>query len=130
MSNKPNGNRRAAVMRTRHAAEQIGYKAGPGLNGDYTDTCLICGRGTDTGLAFVGEVDWCIAGIVHLGIPMDQAIAMARFKGANQRPLVDSEEGDETKLMVRACQECVTAADPRMKVGLTIGEVPAYRQAS
>src|SRR5918996_689446 len=48
----------------------------PNLQGDYQDSCVVCLRGCDTALAFVGDRDWMAEGLVHLGVPFDQAAAM------------------------------------------------------
>lgn len=31
-------------------------------------SCTVCGHGTDTGLAFQGEPEWCIAALMQLGV--------------------------------------------------------------
>ena len=48
----------------------------PGIDGTYDGSCVACLRGTDTGLAFTGEAEWIIAGMMMLGIPEDQATIM------------------------------------------------------
>jgi len=47
----------------------------PGLDGSYRETCIVCLRGTDTGLAFEGEAEWLLAGLEQLGVPEDEAYA-------------------------------------------------------
>ena len=48
----------------------------PGLDGTYTDSCVVCLQGCDTGLAFRGEAEWVLAGLHVLGIPDDEAEQM------------------------------------------------------
>jgi hypothetical protein len=45
----------------------------PGLDGSYRGGCVVCLRGTDTGLVFYGEPEWAVAGLCVLGVPEDQA---------------------------------------------------------
>jgi hypothetical protein len=47
----------------------------PGLNGDYRGACVVCLKGTDTALAFRGEAEWTLAGLMRLGLPKKEAYA-------------------------------------------------------
>jgi hypothetical protein len=81
----------------------------PGLQGDYSQSCCVCLRGTDTALAFQGEVEWLIAGLMSLGIPEQEAGAMvSRHFGC---PDGEVPCGCLT-LPVRVCSECVSRANP------------------
>ncbi len=47
----------------------------PGLNSDYSGTCIACLKPTDTGLGVRGEAEWHAAFLINLGIPQDEATA-------------------------------------------------------
>lgn len=38
--------------------------------------CVVCDQGTDTALAFEGVAEWLTAGLMVLGVPRQDAIAM------------------------------------------------------
>lgn len=77
-------------------------------------SCIVCGRGTDTALAFQGEAEWCLAGVVALGVPEDEAY-LTLLSGWQ-------EEGRGTQkgqvpcgtlsAVIRVCADCVEAATP------------------
>lgn len=90
----------------------------PNLQGDYEDSCAVCLRGTDTGLAFTGEAEWAIAGLYRLGIPQDQGAAMVEMFTGCEPGRVPS---GEITVAVRVCRACASKAN--MPVGL-IPEVP------
>lgn len=97
------------------------YLPRPGLNGTYTGTCVVCLGATDTGLAFVGEAEWAIGGLHHLGIPADQAEELVTNITGCEPGYVPV--GDVT-LPVRVCTDC--ANDAGMQVGLISTGVPGY----
>lgn len=86
----------------------------PGIDGTYRHACVVCLRGTDTGLAFRGEPGQCVAGLVRLGVPREQAALMVPVGGA---------AGDVITVPVRACREC--AAGGGLEVGV-FPMVPLY----
>jgi hypothetical protein len=89
-----------------------------GLNGDFRGTCIGCMRGTDTGLAFKGEAEWAIAGVVICGVPLDQAVVIVSDGlgvGGGEVP------GGEVVFGVRCCHACAP-----MDVGLIATGVPVY----
>jgi hypothetical protein len=106
----------------------------PGLQGDYRGTCVVCVKPTDTGLAFIGEAEWVIAGLQVLGVPADQAEGTARQAWREQGRDVDDGNVPDGELTatVRVCRACVRRAsgarfpDPVLLVGGAA--VPAIRQ--
>lgn len=94
----------------------------PGLSGDYRDSCVVCLQGTDTGLAFTGEAEWVIAGLVVLGVPREQADATA-FPDSDPGMVPDG----TVTVGVRVCQSCVDASGTKMPVGLIVTGVPNIR---
>lgn len=99
----------------------------PGLDGTYRGSCVVCLRGTDTGLAFVGEAEWVIAGLTVLGIPQHQAGAMV--SEATGTPPGKVPVGEVT-MHLRVCRRCAAASGAGFTVGLLsdAGGVPGYRQ--
>ena len=49
-----------------------------GILGNYAGSCVSCLSGTDTALAFEGEIEWLAAVLINLGVPHDQAVATVR----------------------------------------------------
>jgi hypothetical protein len=96
----------------------------PGLDGTWRDSCVVCLRGTDTGLAFTGEAEWVLAGLEVLGIPKNQAANMLEQVTGCDPGMVPA--GDYT-LGVRLCVKCAAASSAGFTVGLFPGEVPEYR---
>ena len=99
----------------------------PGLDGTWRDSCVVCLQGTDTGLAFVGEAEWVIAGLTVLGIPEDQGTTMiSEVTGCapGNVPL------GEVTMHVRVCAKCAAASGMGLTVGLLsdAAGVPGYRQ--
>lgn len=102
----------------------------PNLQGDYRDSCAVCLRGTDTGLAFTGEAEWLIAGLGALGIPDDQASAMGQEffeeKGADPGMVLSGEH----TMAVQVCAECVAKVEPSFPApGIPAFGLPGIRQA-
>lgn len=96
----------------------------PGLDGTYRGSCVVCLRGTDTGLAFVGEGEWAIAGLMRLGIPRGEASIMVSAATGCDPGKVPIEE---VMLPVRVCRQCAAASGTGVTVGvLSSGEVPSY----
>ncbi len=64
----------------------------PGLQGDYTGSCVVCGYRTDSGLVFEGEGEFLIAAMMRLGLPEFDAHAMIEQEyncSPRQRPFGD-----------------------------------------
>ena len=82
----------------------------PNLQGNYSGSCVMCLRGTDTALAFTGEAEWLIAGLINLGLARDDAnrTAFAMFEDMGCDPDMVP-EGRQT-FGVRVCAECVSKA--------------------
>lgn len=104
----------------------------PGLDGTYTGSCVVCLNGCDTGLAFVGEAEWGMAGLHYLGVPTDQAETMvmeqlAKVYGITEPGVVP--DGDVT-VAVSVCKSCVDKSGCGFPLGLTSsGNVPGIRPA-
>jgi hypothetical protein len=97
----------------------------PGLQGDYSDTCVGCMRPTDTGLAFEGRAEWAVAGLVVLGLEEDVAVVTLSVA-------TGSEPGKAPRgsrwFGFRVCGECASRAE--MEVGLLAGDegIPTYQE--
>jgi hypothetical protein len=77
-------------------------------------------KGTDTGLAFKGEAEWAIAGLLRLGVPEDEASATVSLG-------TDSDPGKVPPGVItvafRVCKSCADQAG--MPVGLmAFGQLP------
>ena len=101
----------------------------PNLQGTYRGSCVACLQGTDTALAFTGEAEWLVAGLVMLGIPEDAASLMveAFFKEQGAKPgmVLDG----EWVMPVQVCAECVAkSAAPFPAPGIPSFGVPEIRQ--
>jgi hypothetical protein len=88
---------------------EILEEIGPGLNGDYQDSCIVCLRGTDTALAFKGDAEWIITGLIMLGVPEDEALATISYVYGCPYGIVPDGTIRET---FRVCGECVAGAKP------------------
>lgn len=95
----------------------------PNLHGTYEDSCAVCMRGTDSGLAFKGEAEWAVAGLFMLGIPEDQAATMVSSATGCEPGEVPP---GEVTVSVRVCRECAEASPTGMKVGLIATGIPVY----
>jgi hypothetical protein len=107
----------------------------PGLNGSYTDSCIVCMRGTDTGLAFVAPadeaIDWAVAGLMALGVPNDRAStivtqALERI-AAGEPPQGVLRFPDDGSLAFgfRVCGDCADRSPANPRVGFITEGVPA-----
>jgi hypothetical protein len=88
--------------------------------------CVNCLQGTDTVLAFQGEPEWCVAGMVHLGLPIQEAIAT--FHAGSDDGGVKEEPNGQVTVFVQVCSKC--AGKVGMKVAIPMGDnptAPVYR---
>jgi hypothetical protein len=89
-------------------------------------SCVVCGHGTDTVLAFHGEAEWHIAALQVLGIPAQEV--EATYAAATRGELGKVPVGEFT-VQVRVCTACVEKSPfhPRVRPVLAIPgqEVPA-----
>lgn len=91
----------------------------PGLRGDYSDTCVICLRGTDTGIGLAGRSQF-VAAVLHvLGVPLADAMIIV---GEDHNLASD----EPVSLIMQVCASCAEAANLRLRVGLIPDEVPFY----
>lgn len=127
MSDDERDDVRAAIEETRRRLEQQeeraapsgrGERPEPGLDGTYRDSCVLCLEGTDTAVAFVGESEWAIAGMVVLGV--DQAAAIMMVEQATGAPPGQAPV-DDTRVQVRCCRSCLQASE----TGMTVAPVSA-----
>ena len=99
----------------------------PGLDGTYRDSCVVCYRGTDTGLALTGEGEWIIARLGDLGMPLwEAACLISDVTGCDPGNVP---VGDVT-LLFRICRDCASKVEgggPRVDL-IAKGELPHYRQ--
>jgi hypothetical protein len=93
-----------------------------GLNGTFTGSCIACMTGTDTGVAFIGDTYFQAAGLVALGVPIEEASAtISEFPAPFDQPM-----------QVRVCQDCADRSKIRgLRVGLLAHgqDIPCFRQA-
>ena len=85
-------------------------------------SCIACFRGdTTTGVALKGEAEFCIAGLIVLGVPEDQALGTFHVcmeaEGWTGQP--DEVPGGEVTLPIRLCRECAA------KTPFAVGQVPS-----
>lgn len=81
----------------------------------------MCLSGTDTGLAFVGEAEWAIAGMMRLGIPQEQAsVMLSDATGCDPGKVPDG----TITVPLRVCEGCAGEAD--LEVGLIATGMPSY----
>jgi hypothetical protein len=83
-------------------------------------------RGTDTGLAVIGEPEWQIAVLVVLGVPTDEAVATWRVFAAEEAAGTSPRPQDEVH-RIRVCRSCANASGRGLKVAPLTGPVPGYR---
>jgi hypothetical protein len=97
----------------------------PGFQGDYTDSCIVCLQGCDTGLAFRGEAEWAVAGLRNLGVEHDVSATIIEQMFGCEPGMVPN--GIIT-VPVRVCESCVAKSGLNMRVGLAVkgGELPCY----
>lgn len=104
----------------------------PGLDGTYNGSCIVCLTGCDTGLAFVGEAEWAVAGVRALGVPADQAQTMVVDKLTREYGIAEPDVVPDGVVMVgvSVCQPCVDKSGCGFPLGLTsTGQVPGIRPA-
>lgn len=86
--------------------------------------CIVCGQGTDTALVFEGDAHWAAAGVMVLGVPQAEAMALVEATWDEGIPL------DEVVVQpVRVCAPCVArcrASFPTPRNAL-LGDVPVIR---
>lgn len=97
----------------------------PGLSGDYRDSCVVCLKGTDTGLAFTGEAEWIAGALVYLGLPTDHAISMVSMATGSDPGMAPV---GRVTIGVRICATCASAPTKPMQVGLVALGLPTYSQ--
>lgn len=78
-----------------------------GVFGNYSGSCVSCMRGTDTALAFQGEIEWIAAALIHLGVPKIEAIATVRDPAT---PLEIVDGGTRYRTIVRVCEACAAVS--------------------
>jgi len=101
------------------------HRPEPGRHGDYADSCVVCMRGTDTGVIFQGPPEWPVAALVHLGVPRGEAKDMVLYalEGRELGPEVEVEVG------VHLCQRCADRPVAPLPVGydpLPVVEEPPH----
>lgn len=92
----------------------------PGINNTYDGACVVCYRGTDTGVAFDCDADFAMAALTMLGVPMDQAIATVQRVHATQM-------NPNKPWAVHLCRRCAARSGSGFEVGLAATGFPMYR---
>jgi hypothetical protein len=91
------------------------------------DACVCCLRGdTTTGLAFEGCAEWCIAGLINLGIPDDEATHMVE-RGIDDGT-VDTTARDIYVYPCRVCPTCATRNTSLPVAEVKSGTIPKIVQ--
>lgn len=82
-------------------------------------SCIVCFQGTDTALAFRGSPEWCVAGLLVLGVPKDQAYATFELCHPNPPELMT--------VTYRVCASCASRSGrvPEPKLTIPGAEIPA-----
>jgi hypothetical protein len=105
-----------------HADGKTNWPPRPGIDGTYRDTCMVCMRATDTALAFRGEGEFVVAGLICLGVPHDDAM----------RTVEKAPNLDDVTMTVRVCARCVAKASapfPPPKLILEGHSIPLVAQS-
>lgn len=104
----------------RRARERLGRKLGlpgpapaPNLQGDYHGACILCFQGCDTSFGVEGEPEFCVATLIHIGVPSEQASATF-MEATGSEP---SSVPNPAKIEVLCCQSCASKVQG-LKVGL------------
>jgi hypothetical protein len=79
----------------------------PGIDGSWRDSCVVCLKGTDTGIALRGEAEWVIAGLRVLGVPSDQASETLRVVTGSDPGMVPD---GEVTITIRVCIPCAVGS--------------------
>lgn len=117
-SGNPAARRFTRVLKERNRSPVLGQSG----------SCVICGCGTDSGLAFAGDLEWLAGGLVAMGVPTQEAIAMIERFPENIGQLDDG----DLSATFRVCAPCVAAAQPDFPAPVLLvqgAEVPCIRQA-
>lgn len=82
-------------------------------------SCVVCGQGTDTVIAFHGEAEWHIAGLRVLGVPEGEDV-LAYEAATGSEP--GTAPSGETTLQVRVCAACCARSPfhPRVRPALAL----------
>ena len=91
----------------------------------WTDSCVVCLRATDTGLAFSGDRQFVEAALTLLGLRRGRASALM---ASGVRRTAPCDGADEVVLRVRLCGHCAAATRPRLMIGDWRHDLPTYRQ--
>lgn len=108
-----------------------GEARGGGLDGSYAGSCVVCLRGTDTGLAFVGEAVFAAEGLNALGLPVEQAVATIQVFAEQEMGCARGTmpEGEQTWVF-RVCQDCADHSERFIVSLIAKGKLlPGYHQA-
>lgn len=86
----------------------------PGLQGGYEEACVICLRGTDSGIGVEGEAEAHLAFLVALGVPEDEAYNTYRAMNPDLEP--GNVRSGRSVVIFRLCSECAARPDPARPV--------------
>lgn len=100
----------------------------PILGNQYAGSCVVCLRGTDTGIACEGELEWLAAFLTILGVPRRDATTIVE----NSDHEIDGT--GRGQVTFRVCQGCAAEAEtdrkslPQPALIYVGGEIPCVRQ--
>ena len=96
--------------------------SGPGLQGTYEGSCVVCLKGTDTAVLLVGRAEWVVTVYMHLGIPENEAAGAVSTATGCSPGMVPA---GEINVRTRLCRQCARS----FPVGLDAGEtLPMIRK--
>ena len=92
------------------------------------DSCVLCLRGCDSVIAYIGTTEFIMAGLCRLGIEMDEVLLMV--SAVTGLPSGRVLPGEHTHY-VRICEACAARVGaPRPGLFLEGETVPGYRESS
>ncbi len=81
----------------------------------------------DTGLGFVGEAEWVVAGLIKLGVCEERALTLVpQMMGNPPRTMPDG----EVSLAFRVCADCAGKVDLVVGPLSSTDSFPGYQQKS
>ncbi len=89
----------------------------PGLQGDYTGTCVACLTPTDTALGANGDAEWIIGFLVSLGIEFEEALKTLEWSE-------DSVPSGVIKKTFRVCKSCADRNGFPVALWIAGAEIP------
>jgi hypothetical protein len=98
----------------------------PGMQGDYTEACVVCLSGTDTAVCVQGEPEFIAAAMHQLGVPLnDVPGTLSATMECEPGMVLDGWHS----IVIRVCRTCAERSGATIGL-LTPGRLalPTYRQ--